>query len=226
MKIKKRIHAHKETKNLEFFIDKNNDNSAYNAIYSLKKALNVIHQHHIRKKPILFVGVPFLLLKMYKRAAVNSNHFFIPKNCWVNGLLTNPSTCFYSLLSKKKTDKKLKFLINLSKKNSLVVLFDELNNAQALKESILKHTPVVSFDSTTSALSKNVSYPIKKGHLNSQAHNSCIHTVLLSILQKMPSEFLNVYAQNTSLYKSKNNFFLKNKNPSKKKVFKLSLIHI
>jgi ribosomal protein S2 len=222
MKIKKKFNLNKKTKNLEFFITKNNNDSTNSVIYSLKKALSIIHQFHIRKKQILFVGIPFSLLKVYKRAAAHANHLFMPENCWVNGILTNPSTCFYSLLVKKKTDKKLKFLMRLSKKNSLVVLFNELESTQALKESLIKHTPIVSFDSTSNALSNNIYYPVKESNLNSHTKNSCIHTILLTILQKIPTESLNIYAQDTLLYKNKSNIYQKlprKKNFNNKKFF-------
>lgn len=215
MKIKKKFNLKRKTKNLEFFITKSNKDSTNSVIYSLKKALSIIHQFHVRKKQILFIGIPLSLLKVYRRAAAHANHLFMPKNCWVNGILTNPSTCFYSLLVKKKTDKKLKFLMRLSKKNSLVVLFNESENTQALKESLIKHTPVVSFDSASNALSNNISYPVKESNLNSHTQNSCVHTILLTILQKIPTESLNIYAQDTLLYKNKSNIFQKKKDNKK-----------
>lgn len=87
---------------------------------SLKQALNLIYSYHFNNKRILFVGFP------YNRNLRKLNllqHFFIPKNCWVNGLFYNKNSKIQNIKSSLsittpfgKNDPDLVVLLNISSK--------------------------------------------------------------------------------------------------------------
>jgi hypothetical protein len=53
---------------------------------SIKQVLNLIYFYHHKNKQIMFIGFPYIknksILKRFK-------HSFVPKNFWVNGLMSN-----------------------------------------------------------------------------------------------------------------------------------------
>jgi hypothetical protein len=64
--------------------------SVYNSLnyleLSIKQVLNLIYFYHHKNKQIMFIGFPYIknksILKRFK-------HSFVPKNFWVNGLMSN-----------------------------------------------------------------------------------------------------------------------------------------
>jgi len=67
---------------------------------SFKKALFIIYQYHIYDKRILFIGLPYSRERKILRVFLNSNHIFIPRSVWQQGLIGNKDSV--SQISKKK----------------------------------------------------------------------------------------------------------------------------
>ncbi len=88
---------------------------------SLKQVLNLIYFYHFSDKKILFVGFPYNK-KIHKLNPLQ--HFFVQKNCWVNGLFSNKNAKIQNLLKQPsltittpfgKRDPDLVVLFNVSK---------------------------------------------------------------------------------------------------------------
>jgi hypothetical protein len=134
----------------------------------------------------MFVGKSITHLKYLKTALNKTKHLFIPQAVWVNGLLSNPYKCFYSLLTTRASirNKNINFLIKLKKRIDLVVVLDELNCLQTLKEGFLKKVPTISFNSDiNNPLTKNTSYRMY-GNYNFIEKQSTFFSILISILKR------------------------------------------
>ena len=66
--------------------------------FTLKQSLILISNYHLKKKKILFLGFTYPYRKHKHNVFKNSNHTFLPKSLWLNGMVKNN-------ISSKKTDR-------------------------------------------------------------------------------------------------------------------------
>jgi len=133
----------------------------------------------------MFVNVPIYIIKNIKDNLKKTKHQFIPSNIWINGLITNKSTCFYSVLNKNKKKKPpIKFFLNFKTKSDLIVNFGDENKkvASLIKESNRASIPTISFNTDKNVSIFKPTYFLLN-RLNS-GNNFFFYTILKSILKK------------------------------------------
>ena len=118
----------------------------------LKQALNLIYLYHSSNKRILFIGFPYIKKKSILK---DSQHFFLQKKLWVNGLVSN-----------KKVNSIPGFLpsksLSTDKPFDLVVLFNaSTKDIFALKELSSAGYPLIILGSQISLKSINTIYIFK-----------------------------------------------------------------
>ena len=155
----------------------------------LKKILRIIYQFHVANKKILFIGTSLQLKNQMRRFLKGKKHSFIPKNVWIDGVITNPEPSFKHLLKRYaiNSDKTLKFLFNLRDQVDLIVVLDETVNLTPLKESSLKRIPTISLDSDYNLSNSNLStYKIigDSSFAEEKVQNSFFFLLLNSLFKK------------------------------------------
>lgn len=165
-----------------------------------KKALHVIYKYHTQNKRILFIGVPLNMPTTTKQLLKKTKHVFLPNSVWINGLLSNTSSCFYSTLKNKsfKNTKFTQLLLQLKKRVDLIVILNENNNQAPLQESYLNLTPVLTFNSN---LESKATYKIF-GDFNfaeKNIRNKLLYVLLNSVLKHKIKKHL---AQHKKVYKN------------------------
>ena len=167
-------------------IYKNNNKSftkIEDVIYKLKKALHVIYQYHINNKRILFVGTP--AESSLNNAIKTTKHILIAEKIWMNGILTNPLSCFKYLAKNQKTfnSKVSTALFKTKQKSDLIVVLDFLSNNNTVKEGYLAKIPIIVLN-----LNKNINYgyniPGNFKFTNKKARNNFFYSILSSTLKK------------------------------------------
>lgn len=128
----------------------------------LKKSIQIINNYHINNQKIFFVGVPYNIQKKYTKALKKTNHLFIPKSMWLNGLLSNKISIFKHIQQQinKNINSNLKQLFLIKQKPSLIVLLNEKSEFIALKEAIKFRVPVIAVVNEKFYLNSNISYNI------------------------------------------------------------------
>jgi len=123
-------------------------NSLQQVEISLKQILKLIFEYHICGFKILFVGFPIAFKRRQTKLINFTNHSFIPKNSWVNGIFRNRlSTITYLKLSEsQKLSRNLDYLFAVKTKPHLVVIFDESIENNIIQEFYKGGIPVVSFN--------------------------------------------------------------------------------
>jgi ribosomal protein S2 len=156
--------------------------------YRLKKALYIIYSYHINNKQIMFVGNPLQINKEMKKLLKNSKHIFIPKDAWINGVITNQNSSFKSLFKKQKgksTDLS-KRLLELKKKSDLIVVMDKNINSKSLDESYIARIPVIALNSKLSPFQEKASYKVPGNFIfpKNVVTNNFFYSILLATLSK------------------------------------------
>lgn len=156
--------------------------------YRLKKTLYIIYSYHINNKQIMFVGNPLQINKEIKKILTNSKHIFIPKNTWINGVITNQNTSFKSLLKKQKKNSTnfSRRLLELKKRSDLIVIMDKEIDTNALNESYISRIPVISLNSLLSTLNEKASYKVPGNFIFSKntIADNFFYSILLATLNK------------------------------------------
>lgn len=205
----------------------NSQNKKINA--QIKKVLNIIYQYHIRNKKIMFVNVPFFIIKNMAKIKKKINHLFIPENIWINGLITNQSACFYSLFLKKKKNPNIKFFLKFKNKSDLIVNFNAKNTniENLIKESYNQTIPSISFNNDKYFNLHKPTYSIKKSFLDLENNIIFFFSILKAIFKKKTSLQKNFYVFDKNFYFKKKNYinklnkkFNKNKNSEHLKWYK------
>ena len=99
--LKNRLYLNNNTTNVSFFIEQ--------IILKIKQILKIIYKYHCCKKTILFIGSSNKLIINYNKILRFTNHFYLSKTFWVNGLISNSKIInkhnnnILNLLIKKKT---------------------------------------------------------------------------------------------------------------------------
>lgn len=154
----------------------------------LKKSIQIINNYHINNQKIFFVGVPYNIQKKYTKASKKTNHLFIPKSMWLNGLLSNKISIFKHIQQRinKNVNNNLKKLFLIKQKPGLIILLNKKSELIALKEAIKFRVPVISVVSEKSAINCDVSYNIycKASHLSCNAVLKLFYFLLNSLFKK------------------------------------------
>lgn len=154
----------------------------------LKKALNIIYKFHVNNKRILFVGTPITLSSNLKYLTKKTKHLFIPEAVWLNGLLTNKESCF-NFVTKNQNDigKKIsEILFQMQKNSDLIVILNEPNNIEALKESNKAKIPVISLNSELNSIANEDSYSVPGNFqfTRKKIRENFFYSMLLSVFKK------------------------------------------
>jgi hypothetical protein len=108
----------------------------------LNKIANVIYRFHIAGKKILFLGFP----NHFSNTLKHTKHLFIPNFMWFNGMLTNKASNAQYKKTTKIPKNLFKLLLKLKEKPSLIIVYNLNDNLAAVKESYLRHIPVITFN--------------------------------------------------------------------------------
>lgn len=154
----------------------------------LKKSIQIINNYHINNKKIFFVGVPYNIQKKYAKASKKTNHLFIPKCMWLNGLLSNKVSIFKHIQKRinKNVNNNLKTLFLVKQKPSLIILLNEKSELIALKEAIKFRVPVIAVVNEKLSVNSDVSYNIycKVCSLSSKPILKLFYFLLNSLFKK------------------------------------------
>jgi len=133
---------------------------------SFKKALFIIYQYHIYDKRILFIGLPYSRERKILRVFLNSNHIFIPRSVWQQGLIGNKDSV--SQISKKNIY--FQKLLEVKENPHLVVIFNEANLSNMVSEILKLSIPIVYFGNSIKGF-EGISYFIKGNFVKKKMKN-------------------------------------------------------
>lgn len=151
----------------------------------IKKSLIIIYKYHYLNKKILFVGFPNLKNKKYNLLFNQTNHYYIPQNCWLNNFLINYKQTIRLLkkelfLKKTLNNKVLNKIFNVKQIPDLIVLYNQTKEIKLLQEILKVKIPFISFVNS-SGNSSQLNYKIPGGFHNLKTENFC-YLLLKSIL--------------------------------------------
>lgn len=157
----------------------------------LKKSIQIVNNYHINNKKIFFVGVPYNVQKKYTKTLKRTNHLFIPKSMWLNGLLSNKISIFKHIQQRinKNVNNNLKILFLIKQKPSLIILLSKKSELNALKEAIKFRVPVVVVVNEKPCINSDVGYNIycKACFLSSRVLLKLFYFLLNSLFKKYKS---------------------------------------
>jgi ribosomal protein S2 len=128
----------------------------------LKKALHIIYKYHISNKKILFVGPSIKLYNSLNKLFKTTKHLILPRSVWMNGILTNPSSCSEYLQKNQQniSSKFSKTLFQLNNKLDLIVILDSHYKNNILNESYITKTPAILIGNFESKNESKTSYQV------------------------------------------------------------------
>ena len=91
--------------------------------FTLKQSLILISNYHLKKKKILFLGFTYPYRKHKQNVFKNSNHTFLPKSLWLNGMVKN-NLLLNNISYKKKPD----LIVFFDRKDTDYFILKELDN--------------------------------------------------------------------------------------------------
>jgi len=207
-----------KTNNKEY-LNKNIESTSFlkQTFYNFKKILQIVFQYHFNRKKILIIGENLTLTnKKTLFAFKKTNHIFIPKEAWINGLLSNKKKL-------KKFLKKKNPLLKQLKKPRLIVFYNYWNllDSERYKRRIVDIT-LLNHNLKSLYCQKGLNYSIL-GNLNAIKKKK-LYNVFSRFLEKIfktrkihPSRFLKIPSYpKKKFYKNKKKFY-KNKLPKLKK---------
>ncbi len=176
----------------------------------MRNSFKLINIFHKLKKNILFVGFPRLEKKKICSMLKINQHYYLPHNSWVNGLLSSNQIILNKFNPKRVNSQKDLLLdkfggiLKLSKTPDLIVIYNNSFEPEALKESLNLNIPVISFVNTQDPAEK-IEYKIPGGFYANESGRMYYNLLM--------SSFTNSYYVNRSFLKpSKKN---ENKNTQK-----------
>jgi ribosomal protein S2 len=128
-----------------------NSNKLIDITTNLKKVLNIIYKYHINNKRILFVGASLNQTNLnFKKLFKSTKHLILPKSVWMNGILTNSTSCFKYIIKNQNIINKnfSKALYQLNNNIDLIVVLESSYTNNILKESYLAKIPVILLGNT------------------------------------------------------------------------------
>jgi hypothetical protein len=145
---------------------------------SLKKVLLLIYNYHIFNKTILFIGLPYYTDKNMVQVLDKSNHIFLPKSVWDNGLLVNKG-----FLSKKYRNLVyFKRLLDLKDNPHLIVVFTEEKLLNLISEAKKLSIPIIYFGNLSIDLD-DILYKVEGNFSSNKMKNFC-QFLFYSILKR------------------------------------------
>lgn len=160
----------------------------------LKKVLHLLYEYHLKNKKILFVGVPFKLAQKVDRFFKNTSHVLLPEAIWMNGVFTNPYSCFQYLFLIQQNKKKYisQFLLKLKNKPDLIVICNENLSESIISESQKSKIPIVTLNSKLSILNSKVTYKISNNFVTAkkQQHNNFYYSIILAVIMKAKKQLI------------------------------------
>lgn len=158
---------------------------------NFKKALFIIYQYHIWNKKILFVGVPYSNNSKFLKVLIRSNHSFIPKSIWLNGLIGNKN----SISKQSRVSSHFKNFLKIQTNPHLIVLFNGSDSINLISEVVKLDIPIILFGGNS--LQKdilNVLYFVK-GNFLKKKFKLFFQFLLYSILKKPKSKMIRKFKQ-------------------------------
>ena len=154
-------------------------------------ALKIIYEYHCNKRKILFLDTNTQSNNLLSNIIRKTNHYYIPTDFWIPGILKNFSSIKTQLFcpkisesntQKSKDVKKLKSVLKLQRQPDLVVILDNQLEYKILKEIYNLNIPTISFNN--SKYSNNVSYQMLEYLTLINKRNVGIYTFILYCIFK------------------------------------------
>lgn len=156
MKVNKSLHYKNkliELILLNFFFKKSQkieSNTFNDVVVRIKKILHIVYKYHMLNKKILFLGTPIENHFYIESILKQTKHIAVPKDLWVNGLITNKKSCFKNLIKKQTYSKNSssKILLKLSEPIDLILIINDIKNKAVAKEILNSQIPVIYFNNS------------------------------------------------------------------------------
>ncbi len=145
-----------------------------------KKVLQIIFKYHLNRKKILVIGEKKLIKNKIYYIHKKTNHVYMPKAAWVNGLLSNNNAI--QLFLKKKNP-----LLKLVKKPRLIVLYeywdlvDSESYSRRLVNMTLNNSPILK---SKSSYNKNPMY-VFVSKSAAEINKKKIHRFFSALIEKI-----------------------------------------
>lgn len=156
-------------------------------IFRLKKCLSIIYKYHINNKRILFVGIPFMFLKDFKKF-IGLKHIYVPSSIWLNGIITNQKSCLKYLNNNHKliNKKYLNIFYKFNTKIDLIVILDNRFKESVINESYEANVPIICIDCPLKISNYKIDYKIPGNFRFSKKkiRNDFFFSILLSTIKK------------------------------------------
>merc|ERR1711957_67192 len=188
-------------KNKKFLIGFKNNFCIFDlnqTLINMRNSFKLINIFHKLKKNILFVGFPRLEKKKICSMLKINQHYYLPHNSWVNGLLGSNQIILNKFNPKRVNSQKDLLLdkfggiLKLSKTPDLIVIYNNSFEPEALKESLNLNIPVISFVNTQDPAEK-IEYKIPGGFYANESGRMYYNLLM--------SSFTNSYYVNRSFLK-------------------------
>jgi len=193
------IKIRSEYKILKFFFIKkkiykiSNFEKIKNIESKLKKAITIMHKYHLKNRRILFISTPIYLNKQIETLIKKTNHAILPESLWVNGIITN-NFSYLKSLSKNNTNKKIsKLLLQLKKRNDLIVVLNKFYNPKILNEIAKNKNSIIYMNYKSEIARSNNEYNITGNFIfvKKQTKYNFILSILESIFNKNKKHYRN-----------------------------------
>lgn len=112
--------------------------------FKIKQFFKIIYKYHCSKKTILFIGFSDKLILKYNKILKFTNHYYMSKTLWVNGLISNSKIIGKSNKNFLSYNNILDLL--LKKKPDLVVILNFNCDKEILNEINYSKIPVIRVD--------------------------------------------------------------------------------
>ena len=143
-------------------------------LINMRNSFKLINMFHKLKKNILFVGFPRLEKEKICNMLKVNQHYYLPHNSWVNGLLSSNQVILNKFNPKRVSSHKDSLLdkfggiLKLNKKPDLIVMYNNSFEAEALKESLNLNIPIISFINTQDS-AERIAYKIPGGFYSNES---------------------------------------------------------
>jgi ribosomal protein S2 len=158
-------------------------------ISKIKKALQIVYKYHLAGKRILFLGTP--LNSKFNYLTKSTNHIFMPKTVWMNGILTNQSSCFKYMSKNQKTrnSNTSTILFKTKKKIDLIVVLDFTSNKNAVQEGYLHRVPLIILN-LDDGINYGYNIPGNFKFVNKKVRDNFFYSLLCSTLKRASTKQL------------------------------------
>ena len=156
----------------------------------LKKVLRIIFLYHLNDKQIFFVGVPKIIEKKFLNSLKKTNHLFLPRSLWINGILSNRVAVYQYLKFKQlKKIKKKQFknkhfepLFSIRRQPDILVVLDKKFEREAIKEAYKLRIPMITLNLASTFRDKSLYKSVGNFKFS---NNSIFLSLLNSVFKKL-----------------------------------------